>query len=111
MSELEDLLRVLIRLNARLAFPEDALRDRIGESKQLLEAYNLCDGSRSQADVVKELKMDQGQFSRAAGKWVEEGILFKLGSGRDVKLFHLYPVSHAVKAKQSGKTGTRTDKV
>lgn len=65
----------------------------VGTSLRQVEAYNLCDGTRTQAEVVKASKLDQGQFSRVATRWAQEGVLFKLGSGRDVKLLHLYSLS------------------
>ena len=93
MSDLEELVRILIQVNGRLAFPEETLRAVIGDSQPLLDAYNLCDGTRTQSDVAKESKVDQGNFSRVSKRWIEEGILFKVGTERDMKLLHLYVVS------------------
>src|SRR6478752_412848 len=92
MTDSEELLRVLVQLNGRLAFPEEALRQIVGSARNV-EAYNLCDGTRTQADVVKEAKLDQGQFSRTSARWIREGVLFRLGTGRDVKLLNLYPLT------------------
>jgi hypothetical protein len=93
MAETEELLRFLVQLTARHVFPEEALRQIIGSSGRQVEAYNLCDGTRTQAEIVKVSKLDQGQFSRTAGRWAEAGVLFRVGTGRDVKLLHLYPIS------------------
>lgn len=92
MDDPEELLRILIQLNARNIFPEETLRQIVGSSARQIEAYNLCDGTRTQAEVVRMSKLDPGQFSRAATRWAGEGVLFKLGTGRDVKLLHLYPL-------------------
>lgn len=43
--------------------------------------------------MVKVAKVDQGQFSRTSSRWIQEGVPFNLGAGRDVKLMHLYPLS------------------
>ena len=100
MGETDELLRILIQLNGRQAFPEEALRERVGTSARQLAAYNLCDGTRSQAEVIREAKVDQSSFSKAVTRWVNEGILFKLGTGRDVKLLHLYPLSAQSRARE-----------
>lgn len=92
MADTEELLRILIQLSGRQVFPEETLRGIVGSGKAV-EAYNLCDGSRTQAQVVKDAKLDQGQFSRTSSRWVQQGVLFKLGSGKDVKLLHLYELS------------------
>ncbi len=98
MADNDELLRILVQLNGRQAFPAEMLRGIVGSGKCVV-AYNLCDGSRTQAEVVKEAKVDQGQFSRTSSRWVQEGVLFKLGSGRDTKLLHLYPLAPEPKAK------------
>jgi hypothetical protein len=84
MAETEELLRILIQLNARHVFPEEMLRPVVGTSERQMQAYNLCDGTRTQAEIAKAAKLDQGQFSRTSSRWIEEGVLFKLGTGRDV---------------------------
>lgn len=94
-SRTEDLLQILIQLMGRTTFPTDELRQLIaptGASKKQLAAYNLCDGSRTQAQVAKEAGLDQGNFSRTVTRWQTLGILFRLGSGRDSSLLHLYPL-------------------
>lgn len=91
MADNDELLRILIQLDGRQAFPPESLREIVGTAKYV-DAYNLCDGSRTQAEVAKGTKLDQGQFSRTSGRWIREGVLFKVGSGRDIKLLHLYPL-------------------
>src|SRR3954452_20276349 len=101
MTDTDDLLRVLIQVTGRTAFPEDRLREIVGTSAKQLAAYNLCDGTLAQAEVVKAAKIDQGSFSKTASRWVEQGILFRLGTDRDVKLLHLYPLSPPPKGESS----------
>jgi hypothetical protein len=93
MAETDELLRFLVQLMGRHIFPEDVLRQIIGSSERQINAYNLCDGTRTQAEIAKVAQLDQGQFSRTAGRWAEAGVLFKVGTGRDGKLLHLYPLS------------------
>lgn len=93
MAETEELLRFLIQLSARHVFPEDVLRQIIGSSERQVDAYNLCAGTRTQAEIAKASKLDQGQFSRTASRWAEAGVLFRVGTGRDVKLLHLYSLT------------------
>lgn len=63
-----------------------------GNARQL-KAYNLCDGTKTQTDVAKEAGLDTGNFSRTANRWVESGVLFKLGNSKEAKLLHLYPLA------------------
>ena len=100
MADTDELLRILIQLTGRQAFPPEVLREIVGERN--VETYNLCDGTRTQAEVVKGAKVDQGAFSRTSARWVQEGVLFRLGSGRDVKLWHLYPLP-AGQSRRRGK--------
>jgi hypothetical protein len=98
MADNDELLRILIQLNARQAFPAESLRGIVGSGKYL-DAYNMCDGSRTQAEIVKAAKVDQGQFSRTSSRWIQEGVLFKLGAGRDTTLLHLYPLAPEISSK------------
>ena len=94
-----ELLRILIKLNARQAVPETTVREAVGNSARQLQAYNLCDGTRSQAEIAKAAKIDQGNFSRTVGRWVEEGVLFRIGADREAKLLHLYPLAKLTKSR------------
>src|SRR6266508_4986031 len=92
MAESDDLLRILVQLNARLAFPEATVRHIVGNSPRQAQAYNLCDGTMTQSEVAKRAGLDQGNFSRTMNRWIRSGILFRLGTGREAKLLHLYPL-------------------
>ena len=48
-----------------------------------LRAFNLADGSRSQNDIARQAKVDQGNFSRTTARWVENGVAFWIGEGKD----------------------------
>ena len=91
----EALLRALLTTTGRAAFPLGRLYELVnptGKAAKLVRAFNLADGSRSQREIVKQTKIDQGQFSRTLNRWVEAGVLFRLGAGRDAKLLHVYPL-------------------
>lgn len=86
-----ELLRMLIELTARTTHPEEKLRKLVGNH---LSAYNMCDGTRTQTDIVRSLKLDQGNFSRTITQWMEAGIVSRLG-GPKGQLLHVYPLSKA----------------
>jgi DNA-binding MarR family transcriptional regulator len=64
-----------------------------GSGEDQMLAFNLCDGSRGQSEIAKEVKLDPGNFSRTVARWVEAGIVIRMGEGREAKLLHIYPIS------------------
>ena len=96
MSETtDDVLRFLISLMGRSVFHEDHLLQIIcppGTSNKQVMAYNLCDGTKTQGEVAKKAKIDPGNFSRTVARWIEAGVVCRIGEGRDAKLLHAYPV-------------------
>jgi hypothetical protein len=101
-NDSEYLLRAILTLTARMAIPEEKTAEIVlakGSSEKQLEAFNLCDGSRSQATVAKMLKLDGGNFSRTVARWIDQGIMFRLGEGREARLLHIYPVMRAAKKR------------
>jgi hypothetical protein len=94
--ESSSLLKALIATTGRLAFPQEKLTEIIcskSAGAKQIKAFNLCDGTRSQAEIIKECKLDAGNFSRTVGRWVSAGVLFRIGEGKDAKLLHIYPYS------------------
>lgn len=97
MSDEQQLLQAIFHLLGRQAFSETKLRETViprksgGSSKQL-EAYNLCGGTKTQADIAKEAGLDPGNFNRTLSKWISTGIVVCLGEGRGAKLLHIYPL-------------------
>ncbi len=72
-NQFSDLLRIVIQLQARLAFSEDRLREIVLPGKASLKqltAYNLCDASRTLTEVARKAKVDPGNFSRTVARWV-----------------------------------------
>jgi hypothetical protein len=88
-----DLLNCAIQIIGRLVIPPDNVLEVIGNKKKLLKAYNLCDGTRSQKEVVKKLRLNQGSFSSTSNRWVMNGVAFWIGEGQERRLLHLYPLS------------------
>src|SRR5688572_17504367 len=89
MSEtIEALLRAYCRLQEGRFFRLTALSKSScpKASEKQLRAFNMCDGAKGQADIAKALKLDSGNFSRTVSRWIDEGILFRLGEGRDARL-------------------------
>jgi hypothetical protein len=101
MTDTDEMLRVLVQLMGRGAFPDEELRKIVATSEKYRIAYNLCDGTQTQSQVAKTAKVDSGNFSRMVSRWLEEGVLFKLGEGNEARLLHLYPLSTSPKAKAS----------
>ncbi len=94
MDTNEALLRAILATVARQAFPPEELAKLIspttGGEKQLM-AYNLCDGQTPQIEIGKKAKLDKGSLSRSISRWIEVGIIFRVG--RDQNPIHLYPLS------------------
>lgn len=102
----EGLLRAILSVTARQTFPPDKLADTVlskGAGGKQLEAFNLCDGTRGQGEIAKALKLDSANFSKTVGRWIDAGIVFRLGEGRESKLLHVYPLVAARKKKESNK--------
>jgi hypothetical protein len=88
------LLKGILATVARTAFPPDALYKIVaptaGSGKQVL-AYNLCDGETSQTEIGKKAKLDAGSLSRSIAKWVEAGVIIRVGD--DQLPLHVYPLN------------------
>jgi hypothetical protein len=96
VTQTDNLLRALISVTARQAFPPDVLHKLVMSHRagpKQLTAFNLCDGTRTQGQICAESKLDQGNFSKTVTRWIAAGIVFRLGSGRDARLLHVYPVT------------------
>lgn len=91
----EQLLRAILATVARQTFPPEFIVDKVAigaDKAKQVEAYNLCDGSRSQTEIAKHFGLDPGNFSRTVARWIDLGIVIKVGLSRDVKLLHVYPI-------------------
>jgi hypothetical protein len=100
-------LRAILAILARQTFPPEHLREIIlkgGAGERQLRAFNLCDGTRSQTEVATQVGLDSGNFSKSLGRWVDAGIMIRVGEGRDVRPVHVYPLPDTLvrKGKANG---------
>jgi DNA-binding MarR family transcriptional regulator len=91
----DDLLRIMVQVTGRAAFPNDQLRALVApagaRSEGVIRAYNLCNGARSQRELAKAAGLDEGNLSKAVKRWEQAGIVFRVGG--DGRLLHLYPLN------------------
>jgi CRP-like cAMP-binding protein len=94
MTPQDTYLRAILATVARQAFPPEKLVEIMGRNagEKQYRAFNLCDGTRTQADIAKELGLDPANFSKSLGRWVDAGIVIRVGEGREVRPVHLYPL-------------------
>lgn len=91
--ETNDLLACALQIIGRIAIPAATVREVIGQAKKKqLKAYNLCDGTRTVGQIAKKVKIDSGNFSRTAQRWIEHGIVFSFADGIEKRLLHIYPL-------------------
>lgn len=93
MDTSETLLKAILAMVARQAFPPAELARLLTATSagaKQIEAYNLCDGKRSQKEIGKLSGLDKGSLSRSIARWVEIGIAVRIG--RDQVPMHLYPL-------------------
>ncbi|MDZ7791918.1 MAG: hypothetical protein U5L08_15755 [Xanthomonadales bacterium] len=91
-DQTEVILRALLATTGRAVFTVEQIHAIVnprGTSVKQVRAYNFADGSLSQGDIAKKLKLDPGNFSRTVSRWIEAGIMFRLA---DNVLLHIYPV-------------------
>ena len=93
MDTTENLLKAILAVSARQAFPPAELVKIIaptaGGGKQLA-AYNLCNGKTPQAEIGKKAKLDKGSLSRSIARWIEAGIVVRIG--HEQYPMHVYPL-------------------
>lgn len=100
----EPLLRAILTTTGRAVFPASAVYRIIcpkGKTPKQVNAFNLADGTRSQGEIAKQAEINTGNFSRSVSRWIEAGIMFRLGAGRDAKLMHIYPLPRKLPKEQT----------
>jgi hypothetical protein len=102
MNSQETYLRAILATVARQTFPPSFILDAIPSEKQR-QAYNRCDGTQTQTEIQKELGLDSGNFSRTLARWVDIGIAIRVGSGKDMRPLHVYPIAESDLKKSSKK--------
>lgn len=110
MAETNELLRALLAVTGRVAFPEEQLRGIISPmgNAAYLEAYRLCDGKTPASAIAKTTGIDQGNLSKAITKWIELGVAFRSGPKR--LPLHLYALAtDGAKSAVSKRGGSSAD--
>lgn len=105
-SNTDTLLRAILSVTARQAIPPETLGGLIAPSPTLVKqfrAYNLCDGTRTQAEIAKALQLDSGNLSKTVNRWVESGIVMRISEGREIRLLHIYPFPESMIKKKGEK--------
>jgi hypothetical protein len=96
----ESLLKGILATVGRAAFSPEAVYKIVapiaGSDKQI-QAYNFCDGATPQSEIGRKTKLDKGSLSRSITRWIEAGIVIRVGA--DELPLHLYPL-----VKPSGKS-------
>jgi DNA-binding MarR family transcriptional regulator len=94
MSNADVYLKAMMSLIARQTFSPEKLKALISSrgTLKLCEAFNLCDGTNKQTEIATKIGIDQGQFSRTVKQWIDDGIIIRVGDGKDAKLVHVYPL-------------------
>lgn len=99
----EALLRAVLSVTARQTFPPDKLAEIVlskGSATKQLAAFNLCDGSKAQGEIARALKLDPANFSKTVSRWIDAGIVFRIGDKSDAKLLHVYPLNGGTTKKK-----------
>lgn len=102
MSNTDTYLRAMMSLIARKTFPPDDLAEIVVTSDRQLDAFNMCDGTKSQSEIAKALGLDKGSFSRTMSRWIEEGVVIKVSTSDGDRPVHVYPLPARYK-KEKGK--------
>lgn len=96
-------LRAILATVARQTFSPARIVEIINAGEKQRRAFNLCDGSRTQAEIAKELGLDPGNFSKSVSRWVDEGIVIRVGEKREARPVHVYPLPEALIKKEDKK--------
>ncbi len=104
MANSEVYLKAMMSLVARQTFPPDKLAQIVSplSNEKLIEAYNQCDGTRTQAEIVAQLKLDASNFSKQLKKWIDEGVVVRVTDDGAVRPVHVYPLADKFLAPKKG---------
>lgn len=102
MSTSEELLKAILATVARNTFPPAVLAKIVAptaSSEKQLMAFNMCDGETSQAEISKKTKILKGNLSGLVTRWVEAGVMVRVGPDR--LPLHVYPLTKsAIKGEE-----------
>jgi hypothetical protein len=106
-DELKQLLRMLISVTARGAFPEDSVRKIVAPTKsseRYAIAYNLCDGTHTRAEIARLTGIDKDNLNKVVKRWIAAGVIFEIEQDGQANLLHLYPLTMDPAAKLKTKS-------
>lgn len=101
MEAQETYLRAILATVARQTFSPERILEIINAGEKQRRAFNLCDGSRTQAEIAKELGLDSGNFSKTLNRWIDEGIVIRVKEQRETRPLHVYPLPEALVSKEA----------
>jgi len=82
-----DLLRVLVALAGRIAFPPEQLLQIVGPYSA---AYNMCTGELTLSSIARATGFDKSNLRKAILRWEEAGVIFRVGrDGLPLRLYAL----------------------
>jgi len=98
MDTQDTFLRAILATVARQTFSPARILEILGPAagEKQRRAFNLCDGSKTQAEIAKELGLDPSNFSKTVNRWIDEGIVIRVGEKREARLLHVYPLPEAL---------------
>lgn len=108
MTTDEVYLKAILATVARQTFPVGQLAEMVAprsDSTKQIAAYNLCDGQHSQAQIAAKSGMDSSNLSKTISRWVDLGIVVKVGEGADQKPVHVYPLPASAAEKKGRGNG------
>lgn len=105
LKSIENQNKMIISLLGRLSIPEKDLiaiiQKKSKKPKEILNAYNLCDGNLTITEVAKKAGIAQSSLSEAIPKWEKLGIIFSsITENHEVKPIHLYEITLEEQSKK-----------
>jgi hypothetical protein len=95
-----DLLRVLVALAGRIAFPPEQLLQIVGP---YVAAYNMCTGEQTLASIARATGFDKSNLRKPILRWEQAGAVFRVGpEGRPLHLYSLLTPGDRVRGKSRG---------
>lgn len=105
MDTRDAFLRAILATVARQTFSPADVLEILGPAagKKQHRAYNMCDGSRTQTEIAKEIGLDPSNFSKTLNRWIDEEIVIRVGENREARPLHVYQLPEALIRKGSRK--------
>lgn len=106
-TKLEQLFECLIHVIGRAAIPQSEVTKVVGTGLKQVKAFNLCNGKNSQKEIARKARLYQSNLSRTLARWVEAGIAFSIGEGKETRLLHVYPIHYDARKSKRRKVKRR----